>query len=110
MLKLFVYEKLPGRTDVCRFLTYVTSPNEYEGKLFQKTATRPFKDMIELVTEVSEADYILLPHDFIFITAETDYLKAADAFAAANHKKIIVFAYGDSTEKVPLTNSLVLRP
>ncbi|MCB0368526.1 MAG: exostosin family protein [Bdellovibrionales bacterium] len=108
MLKLYIYDRLPDFAD-SKLLRLFLSENEFEGKIFQNIPTKPFKSMVEFVDAVDEAHYILLPHEYVFIRDEIEYLNELDEFAAKSGKKIIVFDYGDYSDKVILKNSIVLR-
>jgi len=108
MLKVFVYKRFPGRSD-CRLLHLALSPEPVVGKLFQTVDTTPFKALFQIVSAVEDAEFVLLPHDYFFIKDQPTYLAEADAFAVSVNKRLLVSFYGDSTEKVPLQQAIVLR-
>lgn len=108
MLKLFIYQRLSGQAD-SKLLRLLLSDQDYEGKIFQKIPTNPFKNMVEFVEDVKDSDYILLAHEYYFVKHEDTYLSKLDTFAKSINKKIIVFDYGDVIDEVKLKNSVVLR-
>jgi hypothetical protein len=58
---------------------------------------------------IEEADFVLLPHNYFDIKNHKDYLEELEDFSRTCDKQIIVFAYGDSDEVVPIQNAIILR-
>ena len=108
MLKLFAYNRVSGVSD-SKLMVLFLSEKEEEGQIFQKIKTSPFKKMVEFVSDVNEADFIIMPHDYYYVQYEEKYLSDLDEFAGKHGKKILVFFYGDLVDKVPMNNVLVLR-
>ncbi|MFT7644542.1 MAG: hypothetical protein ACI9BF_000191 [Candidatus Paceibacteria bacterium] len=108
MLKLFVYDRLPNQAD-SKLLKLFLTENEYEGNIFQKIASAPFKKMVEIVSTVEESHYILMPNDYSYLGQQENYLNELDSFAELHKKKIIVLNYGDLVDKVQLKSVIVLR-
>lgn len=109
MLKIFIYKRLTGVSD-CQLLRLILSNNEYEGGLFQTTKVAPFKEMVEIVNEVNKANVIFLPHDYLSIKNQKEYLEELSTFAEVSKKQILAFAYGDYNMPIILKGFIILRP
>lgn len=107
-MKLFITKRIPGKED-CILLRLLLGQEDVVGGLFQKIESAPYQGLVTFVDTIDEADYLFMPHNYFSVESNSDYLKAMDTIAATNNKKIIVFAYGDSTRAVKIKNSVVLR-
>lgn len=77
---------------------------------FSKKAFARFsKPFVEIVDDPALADFMLVPHNFPLVKKEKDYLDNFVRLSEKHGKKIIIFVYGDSIEKVDITNSIVFR-
>mgnify|MGYP001576791274 CR=1 FL=1 len=77
---------------------------------FSKKATNHFKEpFVEIVNDPSLADFLLIPHNFVYVRDKKEYLENFVSLSKEHNRKIIVFVYGDSNEKVKLPNVIVFR-
>ena len=77
---------------------------------FSKKAFARFNEpFVEITNDPFLADFLLVPHNFPTIINEKNYLKNFVRLSKQHNKKIIVFVYGDSNEKVKLPNAVVFR-
>jgi hypothetical protein len=109
MIKVFTGKILPGYSYVP--LLY---PNiGFQGKdslLFLGNAFKDFTEpTVELVESPKQADFILLPHNYFQIKNELEYLESFRELSRSTGKKLIVFAYGDSSNKLPFDDCIILR-
>ena len=75
-----------------------------------KNAFKFFKDpVIELVENVSDADIIVLPHDYSLIMDNKNYLSRYIHLSEKYNKKIIIFSHSDYDEIINIPNSIVFR-
>lgn len=83
-----------------------------ERHLFADRGFRSFtKKVVDLVENVAEADFILLPHDYFYIL-ERDKLTLARylALARENDKKLLIFDFSDYSERtVDVPNAWIFR-
>ena len=72
-----------------------------EKRLFADLGNRAFKRQVfDIVTDINEADFILLPHDFFdVITTDKNYLQRHIDLAHQHHKKLLIFDLSDYTER-----------
>jgi len=64
---------------------------------------------VEIVDIPAIADYFLIPHNYFIVRKEFDYLENFFSLAKQHQKKVIVFAYGDSSEEINLENAIIIR-
>lgn len=77
---------------------------------FSKKAFTHFnKPFVEIAEEPALADFLLIPHNFPLIKEKKDYLDNFAKISKKHNKKIIIFIYGDSMEKVGIENAIVFR-
>src|SRR3989338_4931523 len=77
---------------------------------FSKKAFARFNEpFVEITDDPFLADFLLVPHNFPTIVNEKNYLKNFVRLSKQHNKKIIVFVYGDSNEKVKLPNVVIFR-
>ncbi len=108
MLKVYIGERLsfPHIPILFPNLGFHTK----ESHLFLKEAFVYLKEpIVEIVTDVMKADYFLVPHSYFSIKNNKEYLGGFLTLAEKYHKKIIIFAYGDSDEDIDIPHSIVFR-
>lgn len=106
MTKVFIGETL---TDFP--LTDLIRPNlgvKASGRWAERYASLQ-APIVEIVKNVEESDYLLLPHNYNFLKNHKLYLNTYEELAEKLQKKILIFFPGDSDEDVPIKNSLVFR-
>jgi len=108
MIKIFVVQRIANVSDSL-LLQLLEAKTETVGGLFQQINTKDFKDVVTFVQQPDEADYFMVPHNYFSIKKEKAYIQEIEALAMDHAKKVIVFAYGDSSEKVDIAQSIVLR-
>lgn len=64
---------------------------------------------VEIVNNVEEADYILIPHNYFRLKSNKEYLDEYINLSLKFSKKIIIFAIGDSAEDIDIPNLIILR-
>ena len=64
---------------------------------------------VALVDDLSQADYLLIPHNFPSVRDRTEYLHTYVDLSRHHRKPILVFAHGDSDAPIPLPNARVFR-
>ena len=109
MLKVFT-ELIPGIPHIPLLYPNLGRP-ENEGRMpFLNDAFGGLKDkIVETAGSPSEADYILIPHNFPSVRNLGVYLQKMTDFSEDHGKKIIVFWHGDSCEEVMVPNAVVFR-
>lgn len=81
-----------------------------EDWLFAKGAFRFYTEPSVSITQNPEdADFILVPHNFFHIKDKLDYIHRYSGLATMYKKKILLFAYGDSTEQIDIPYAIILR-
>ncbi|MDP3902168.1 MAG: exostosin family protein [bacterium] len=80
--------------------------NLFSPKKIFANLTKPF---VEIVNDPSLSDFLLIPHNFPHVRDNKKYLDNFTCLSQKYNKKIIVFIYGDSFEKVNLPNSIIFR-
>ena len=108
MIKFFILEKTGDKPN-CLLLQLILEDEKRIGGLFQKIETKYFKGLIEIVDRPEDADYFFLPINFFSISNNKNYINKIEQFSEKFKKKIVVFAYGDSSEEIKVKNSIVLR-
>ena len=64
---------------------------------------------VEMVSDPSDADYILLPHNFSSVRHRKSYIKQQSLLAHTLGKKLIIFWHGDSDAPIHIPNAIVFR-
>ncbi len=103
MLKIYIGELLSFPT--IPLLNYHIPPKESRQLFLDGSRVQFFN----IEKNPGEADYFLLPHNYFYAKNDKHYLNSFVELATRHGKKIIVFAYGDSDEKVLIDNVIVLR-
>lgn len=106
-MKIFILEKT-GHKPYCFLLNLILS-DDVVGGLFQKTDSNKFKNLLQIVDNPAEADYFFLPNNYFSIYKNKKYLSKMEDVSEKYGKKIIIFAYGDSSEDIKVKNSIILR-
>jgi len=75
----------------------------------KKVFARFNEPFVDVTNDPSLADFLLVPHNFPTIRNEKYYLENFVRLSNQYNKKIIVFVYGDSNEKIKLPNVIVFR-
>lgn len=75
----------------------------------KKAFTHLNKPFFEVVNDPASADFLLVPHNFPMVKEKKDYLDNFLNLSKKHNKKIIIFVYGDSIEKVIIPNAIVFR-
>lgn len=65
--------------------------------------------LFEVMSEIKDADVILLPHNYFQVKNEKDFLKHYEKISNDHKKPLLIIAYGDSSEYIDIPNSIVLR-
>ncbi|MCK6462533.1 MAG: exostosin family protein [Candidatus Pacebacteria bacterium] len=77
---------------------------------FSKKAFAHFsKPFVEIAEDPASADFLLIPHNFPLVRERKEYLDNFARLSKKHNKKIIIFVYGDSMEKVCVENAVVFR-
>lgn len=108
MLNLYILPRIEGVGDSL-LLQLLTSKDQYVGGLFQQLPTAPFQAIASIVSNPADAQYFMLPHNWGNVVGQKAYLENIERIANQHSKRILVFAYGDSTKPVTIRNALVLR-
>lgn len=83
---------------------------ERESILFLNNAFKHLKDpIVELVDDPSEADAILVPHNYPSLHGYETYIKEQADLAEKLGKRLIIFWHGDSDAPVAIENATVFR-
>jgi Exostosin family len=92
------------------FTRILEAKNAEEGNLFQKIPTAPFKEMVAFVDTASEADAVLMPHNYFRVHTDSTYLDEAVACAKEANIPLLIFTLNDDPVPIDITHSIVLRP
>jgi len=85
---------------------------ERESILFLQRAFRYMdlkKPFVEMVKDPTQADYILLPHNYSSLKGQEEYIQRLAQLAQAYDKKLLIFWHGDSDAPVEIPNSIIFR-
>jgi len=67
------------------------------------------ESIVELVSQPEQADCLLVPHFYQHVESIPGYLEKFEQLSEKYKKKIIIFLPGDTTERVVVKNSIILR-
>ncbi len=108
-MKLYVYPRKDALPD-CFLLSLMLTSQETYGPLFQNIPSAPFKKLVSFVENVTEADYIFVPHTHSTLESKHQgYLKEIEQFSLEHDTPAILFAYGDRHGDIALKNAIILR-
>lgn len=109
MIKVYTGEILDG-VSVVPLLYPNLKLQIKEDWLFAKGAFEFYTEPSVIITQNPEdADFFLVPHNYSFIKDRTDYLKCYSDLASGHRKKIFMFSYGDSAERVDMPHVITFR-
>lgn len=78
--------------------------------LFQGIPSQEYEGIFQVVNSSTEADIMLFPHNYKSARAENaDYVKKIVQESLLAKKKLMIIAYGDSTDEIDLSNVIILR-
>lgn len=109
VVRLYRFKSLPD-VEPSVFTRILEAKNEAEGNLFQKIPTAPFKEMVTFVDTVSEADAVLMPHNYFRVRTATSYLDEAVACVKEAAIPLLIFTLNDDATPIEIAHSIVLRP
>jgi hypothetical protein len=109
-LKIYIGEILPGFS-LLPFLRLNFNPGKVVLNSFSEPDAFSFveKPFFEIVSEPALADFFLIPYNFFHIKDRHEIINYFDSLARSYEKKILIFALGDSSEFVSVSNSIVFR-
>ena len=83
----------------------------HKNELYLESVNRYLTEsFVEVVADVNDSDAVLVPHYYaILMRKDSHYLETVHALSRKCKKPLILFAYGDSTEDITLSNTIVLR-
>lgn len=106
--RIFILQRLPHKSDSL-LLQLLLGTQEEVGGLFQKVSSKPFVSLVHFTNDISEADFVIMPHNYFHVYTNTAYIRDLEGIALKYNKKMIVFAYGDSSEDIHIKSSIILR-
>src|SRR6056297_925130 len=108
--KCFLYES--PRTELDKqplLIKLLASENEYEGGLFQVIPTQPFRNLVEWENDMTQADYLILPVNYVVALQDINYLEGFFRTAKENNLKVLITNHGDYTEPIEVKNGVILK-
>lgn len=106
MYKVFIPTPLTG----IRLVPFLAKEPQPGGRLFQDIPHEEYKDIFGEVNDIALADIVILPHEYADLAKFPEYLAAERIRARDAGKKILISAYQDSPEVVPVPEAIILRP
>lgn len=101
-------EFLPGKPAIP--LLYPNTGKEETRQLFMGEALKGMTEpLVSLTEHPDDAAVILVPHNFSSIQNESSYFQQINRLSEQHGKRVIAFAHGDSSRKVPLKNARIFR-
>lgn len=109
MIKVYIGKVLPGVSIVP--LLYPNFEIKTKDDWFFAKETFQFftKPVVCVTADPGFADFLLIPHNHSLIKGNLDYIRHYSDLADKYKKKILVFAYGDSTKKIDIPHSVIIR-
>src|SRR3989344_6277184 len=112
MIKVYIVKLIPGARPFPIL-------NRHLG-ILPYTGTKPYRAIfdemdfrfIEIIDKPNEADFLMLPHNYFYVKKDSQYpirIKVLIAYAEKYNKKILVFAFGDSDEKIEIPHAVFFR-
>lgn len=109
MIKVYIGKILPEMS-VLPLLHPNLKLKVNENWLFAKGAFKFYdQPTVSIMQDPKEADFLLIPHNYFFVKDKIDYLKRFSDLAEEHKKKILLFAYGDSTEWIDIPYAIIFR-
>lgn len=109
MIKVFIGKLIPGVPHIPLLFPNLGKAHS-GGALFTHEVFRFFATpVVEIVEIPTEADFILLPHAYVFAERYPEYLSSILRLSKETHKPVIIFAYGDIDVDVAVPNSIIFR-
>ncbi len=109
MVKVYIPKFLDGVPYIPLLIPNL-GPVKFGGELFKENTFRDFKDSaVEIVPDISEADFMLMPHNFSLVIKNNEYLKIFLDLFEKYKKKMIIFAYGDRDLNIDLPGAIVFK-
>lgn len=109
MIKVYVVNKLDG-IPYLPVLTPNLGPVGAGGLFAERSIAYLKNPVLEMVENPSDADYILIPHNYFYaLKRRPEYLRECVRLAEKAGKNLILFAYGDSDEEIPFPDAIIFR-
>ncbi len=106
MYKIFVPEQI---SDVpC--IAFLDQHPSVGNKLFQSLTPRSYEGIFERVSDVYQADMIVLPHEYVYLRRYPSYLRKCLELARTMHKKMLISAYQDDPGPIVIEDAIIIRP
>ncbi len=105
MLKAFIPEPVPGQ----RLVPFVADAPQGGARLFQDLPAGSFRDSFERVSDVADADIVVLPHEYAVLRKHEAYFAERLVEAERAGKRVLISAYQDSPEPIRIPNAIILR-
>jgi hypothetical protein len=106
MIKIYIFNKI---NKISPFIIFADSDSRGDKKLFQNVKIDNIESLSTIVTNPIDADIFAIPHNFFSIKNNKEYIDECIKLSSKYSKKILVFAYGDSSEVINIPNSIVVR-
>lgn len=108
MLNIYIYKKIEGVEHI-HILDFYLGQRDFGVKRSGDEAIKLLnKQFFNMVNNPLEADYFLIPHNY-FSLKDKSYIDSFIDLSKKYNKKIIVFSYGDISEKINIPNSIIFR-
>lgn len=109
MIKVYIGKVLPGVSIVP--LLYPNFEIKTKDDWFFAKETFQFftKPVVCVTADPGFADFFLIPHNYFLIKDNLEYIENYINLADKYSRKILIFAYGDSTEYVNILNAVIIR-
>lgn len=108
MFKIFI-----GKTTNNSFLPLLKPYFDVKPKEklhYQKKAFKYYQEPVfKLCKDPEEADFFLMPHNFLLVRSKKDYLEEYMREARRHKKRVIIFYYSDNNDPVPFKEAIVFR-
>lgn len=107
LLNIYCIERLQG-VGWIPILNFVFGVSK-STTLFQHIDAEAYRGLFTVVDHPDKADYLLIPHTYSRIKKHQHYIRECEALAEKHSKNLILFAYQDSAEHVPMKHTIVFR-
>jgi hypothetical protein len=99
-MRIFITQSVPS----IPLLSFV--PGDHADRLFQNIPAEEYTHAFTIVTNETDADMVLMPHEYVHVKNNHAYL---DSLRALYTKLIVIFAGGDATDSFADTRFVFLR-